>query len=256
MVQRVKSQSWSLLCIYVCVCERERERERERDRDKWASLCDRQRRDSVTLYITSLPYPDAHIHTRQRGRGCTATADRKQGCSSPLYISPSQPTCLHSIPYVPLFKLTPLSSDFLIPGSLLVTALSICGRHKLTVLRQRVTPNPAEMTHDFQSISSFNTKCGHDLLIEDSNGLILCCYCWQRLKSATAHRARPSVSQTHRENPGSVWPALNTEQDELGQTAQSDFVTAKTGLSHVSVGLKGVIKFMWNEWHHLRLSSI
>ena len=201
MVQRVKSQSQ--LCIYVCVCVCER----ERDRDKWASLCDRQRRDSVTLYITSLPYPDAHIHTHQRGRGCTATADRKQGCSSPLYVSPSQPTCLHTTPYIPLFKPTPPSSDFLIPGSPLVTALSICGKNKLTVLEQG-SPQIQQKWHTTFSPFPLSTQnvgmravhwlliqTAFDLLVEDSHGLILCCYC---LLSATAHPFTAVLSWTQK----------------------------------------------------------
>lgn len=96
VIWRVKSQAGSL-CVCVCV----------RDRDKWASLCDRQQRDSVTLYVTSLPYPDActhtQIHTHQGGRGCTARADRKQGHSSPpLHLSFSLQLPL--FPSIPLFN--------------------------------------------------------------------------------------------------------------------------------------------------------
>lgn len=46
--------------VFVCLYEQERE-------SKWASLCDRQQRDSVTLYITSLSYTDTHVLVRGGG---------------------------------------------------------------------------------------------------------------------------------------------------------------------------------------------
>lgn len=45
--------------VFVCLYEQERV--------KWASLCDRQQRDSVTLYITSLSYTDTHVLVRGGG---------------------------------------------------------------------------------------------------------------------------------------------------------------------------------------------
>lgn len=157
-------------------------------------MCDRQQRDSVTLYITSLLYPDTH--SSEGGGAVQLAADRKQACSSPLSTSPSHPTCLYSLLSLHCVKLPPRSLYFLNPGShLLACDIATASSDRLSFQkghaessrddsRLEVSSPPSTQNVHMRRLYSKLIQPAFDLLIEDCHWLIPCVYCEQ---SASLH---------------------------------------------------------------------